>query len=143
MSKKLTGGKLNAKQERFVAEYLFDSNATQAAIRAGYSPKTAGQQGERLLKNVEIKAALSVAVAKQQRRTEISADLVLGGLLTEATGTGIDSTPASRVSAWSLLAKHLGIVSDKVDMTVRGKEAAARELAQMLGNVKPEDLVGE
>ncbi len=50
---------LTAKQERFVAEYLVDCNATQAAIRAGYSPETAKQQGSRLLTNADIKQAVA------------------------------------------------------------------------------------
>ena len=50
---------LNDKQRRFVAEYLIDLNATQAAIRAGYSKKTAGSQGQRLLTNVEIAVVVS------------------------------------------------------------------------------------
>lgn len=50
------------KQARFIDEYLVDFNATQAAIRAGYSPKTAYSQGSRLLKDVEISAAIKAAV---------------------------------------------------------------------------------
>ena len=45
---------LNAKQQRFALEYLVDYNATQSAIRAGYSRKTAGAQAHKLLKNAEI-----------------------------------------------------------------------------------------
>lgn len=51
---------LTDQQQRFVEEYPKDFNATQAAIRAGYSPKTAGQQGHRLLKDVEIQQALAL-----------------------------------------------------------------------------------
>jgi phage terminase small subunit len=50
--------KLTAKQARFVEEYLCDLNATQAAIRAGYSPKTATVQGSRLLTNAKVAAAI-------------------------------------------------------------------------------------
>ena len=49
------------KQERFVEEFLIDLNATQAAIRAGYSEKTAKSQGQRLLTNVDIAAAFARA----------------------------------------------------------------------------------
>ncbi len=49
---------MNERQKRFVAEYVKDYNATQAAIRAGYSERTAYSQGNRLLKNVEIKKAI-------------------------------------------------------------------------------------
>ena len=50
---------MTAKQERFVEEYLIDLNATQAAIRAGYSPKTANEQGARLLAKVSVQTAIS------------------------------------------------------------------------------------
>lgn len=50
---------LTDKQQRFVAEYLTDMNATQAATRAGCSEKTAYSQGQRMLKNVEVAAAIA------------------------------------------------------------------------------------
>lgn len=50
--------KLTEKQQRFVEEYLIDLNATQAAIRAGYSAKTADQQGSRMLANVKVNRQL-------------------------------------------------------------------------------------
>lgn len=56
---------LTPKQQRFTAEYLIDLNATQAAIRAGYSPATANQQGSRLLAHVGIAAAVKDGKAKQ------------------------------------------------------------------------------
>lgn len=68
---------LKLKQQRFVDEYLIDLNATQAAIRAGYSPRTAASQGERLLRNAEIRAAVTEGRRRQQERTEINADRVL------------------------------------------------------------------
>lgn len=68
---------LTAKQAQFVAEYLIDLNATQAAIRAGYSAKTAYSQGQRLLTNVEVAASVAAAMAKRAERTEITADRVL------------------------------------------------------------------
>ena len=69
--------KLTAKQQRFVDEYLIDLNATQAAIRAGYSPSTANEQGARLLVNVSISSAISQAMAHRSRRTGITQDRVL------------------------------------------------------------------
>ena len=69
--------KLTPKQARFCEEYLVDLNATQAAIRAGYSAKTAGSQGERLLKKVEVQIALAEAQQARSKRTEITADNVL------------------------------------------------------------------
>lgn len=72
--------KLTAKQAAFVEEYLVDLNATQAAIRAGYSAKTAEQQGPRLLGNVGVKAAIQAGQAARSARTEIAADAVLKAL---------------------------------------------------------------
>jgi phage terminase small subunit len=69
--------KLTAKQELFVQEYLVDLNATRAAIRAGYSAKTAASQGERLLRNVEIQAAIAERMKERGERTTVTADRVL------------------------------------------------------------------
>ena len=71
---------LTARQERFVAEYLIDLNATQAAKRAGYSEKTANEQGSRLLANVKVAAAIAEAQAKRSKRTEITQDRVIAEL---------------------------------------------------------------
>lgn len=68
---------LTPKQQRFVAEYLIDLNASQAAIRAGYSPKTARQQGERLLSHADIDAAVSEAQAARAARTGVTQDRVV------------------------------------------------------------------
>jgi phage terminase small subunit len=68
---------LTPKQERFVQEYLIDLNATQAAIRAGYSAKTANEQGSRLLTNVSVRSAIEAAQQKRADRTEITQDRVL------------------------------------------------------------------
>ena len=69
--------KLTAKQKKFVEEYLIDLNATQAAIRAGYSPNTAQEQSSRLLSNVMVKNEIDKAMAERSRRTGISQDRVL------------------------------------------------------------------
>lgn len=59
--------KFSPKQKRFITEYPKDMNATQAAIRAGYSPKTAYSQGQRLLKKAEIKKAIEDLVRSIRR----------------------------------------------------------------------------
>jgi phage terminase small subunit len=68
---------LTPKQERFVAEYLIDLNATQAAIRAGYSKKTAEQQGYENLRKPEIAAAVSAGKSRQLDLADLSAVRVL------------------------------------------------------------------
>jgi phage terminase small subunit len=69
--------KLTAKQQRFCDEYLIDLNATQAAIRAGYSKKTANEQGARLLVNVSIQKKIFELQKEREKRTEITQDSVL------------------------------------------------------------------
>jgi len=68
---------LTPKQERFVEEYLVDLNATQAAIRAGYSDKLANTNAPKLLQNTAIAAAIQSARAALSARTEITQDRVL------------------------------------------------------------------
>lgn len=68
---------LTPKQQRFVEEYLVDMNATQSAIRAGYSADTAGSIGHENLKKPEIQLALQEARRAQQERTAVTADMVL------------------------------------------------------------------
>ena len=69
--------KLTEKQQRFVEEYLIDLNATQAAIRAGYSAKTADQQGSRLLANVKVQQAIAERMAERSKRTGVNQDRVV------------------------------------------------------------------
>lgn len=68
---------LTPKQARFVEEYLVDLNATQAAIRAGYSQKTAGAIGHETLMKPEVIDAIALAQVERSKRTSISADDVL------------------------------------------------------------------
>lgn len=71
---------LRPKQQRFVAEYLIDLNATQAAIRAGYSKHTAKQQGARLLTDADIAAAVANSRQRVAEKLEITAERVLNEL---------------------------------------------------------------
>lgn len=68
---------MTRKQKRFVEEYLIDLNATQAAIRAGYSPDTAYSIGQENLKKPEIANAIAKAMAERSKRTGINADRVV------------------------------------------------------------------
>lgn len=69
--------KLTAKQQRFCDEYLIDLNATQAAIRAGYSPKTAEQTASRLLTIVKVSDEIAREMAERSKRTGINQDRVV------------------------------------------------------------------
>lgn len=79
-----TSPKLTAKQQAFVNEYLIDLNATQAAIRAGYSQDTARQIGSENLSKPDIQLAIEAAQAERASRTKIDADWVLQRLALEA-----------------------------------------------------------
>lgn len=68
---------LSEQRQRFVDEYLIDLNGTQAAIRAGYSAKTAQEQSSRLLSNVMVQEAISKAMAERSKRTGINQDRVV------------------------------------------------------------------
>lgn len=69
--------KLGHRQRLFVHEYFIDLNATKAAIRAGYSKKTANKIGPRLLVNVGIRKAIAIEQAKRSEKLEITADMWL------------------------------------------------------------------
>jgi len=112
------------KQQRFIDEYLIDFNATQAAIRAGYSSDTAKQQGSRLLTNVDVRAAIDDAIRERSSRALVSQDAVLLGLLEEARYTGEGSSHSARVSAWAHIGKHLGMFIDRVHGVTRNELVA-------------------
>lgn len=68
---------LTKKQRLFVEEYLVDLNATQAAIRAGYSTRRAAEIGYQLLQRPEVAQAIQAAMAERSKRTEVEADYVI------------------------------------------------------------------
>ena len=76
------------KQKRFVEEYLIDLNATQAAIRAGYSQKRASEIGYQLLQKTTVQAAIRKAIQDRERRTEITQDMVVQELAKVAFANG-------------------------------------------------------
>ena len=110
---------LTPKQARFVAEYLVDSNGTQAAIRAGYSANSANEQASRLLAHANI----SNVIRRKRERLQSKVDLSIEGILTDlkqivdeckATGKLRDSHAA--IKGLNLLGKHLGMFSDKLQV---------------------------
>jgi phage terminase small subunit len=104
---------MTPRQRRFIDEYLLDLNATQAAIRAGYSARTANEQGARLLTNASVASAIQAAQQARSERVQITQDDVVRGLHREATLIGEGSSHAARVSAWGLIARHLGMLVER------------------------------
>ena len=110
---------LTPKQERFVQEYLVDLNATQAAIRAGYSAKTASRIGPELLVKTCISEAIQKAMKKREKRTEVTQDYVIAKLREIAEKDASDGPDselkyANKIRALELLGKHTGAFDAKV-----------------------------
>ena len=119
---------LTAKQQRFVEEYLIDLNAKKAAIRAGYSEKTAEQIGYQLIQKTSVLDAIKDAQSNLSEACLVSQKMVIEGLLTEAKLNGEGSSHSARVSAWGLLGKHLGMFVDKVDLNAKIKKVPKLEI---------------
>ena len=115
-------------QKQFLDECLVGLNATQAAIRAGYSARTANEQAARLLANASVASAIQAARQARSERVRITQDDVIRGLHREATWTGEGSTHAARVSAWGLIAKHLGMLVDRRQLLGQDGQPAGPQL---------------
>lgn len=130
--------KLTTKQQLFVDEYLVDLNATRAAIRAGYSEKTAEFQASRLLKNVKIEKMLSIRMKARERRTAITHDKVLEDierikqnamqLVPDKDGNMTMANHAAALKAAELQGRHLGMFNYKIE--VGGTVSITDALAQ-------------
>ncbi|HBY86611.1 MAG TPA: terminase small subunit [Colwellia sp.] len=131
---------LTTKQQRFVECYLIAFNGTQAAIEAGYSEKTARSISCELLTKPDIRSAIKKQLEQLSSDSYVSREVILTGLLKEAMGTGENSTPTSRVNAWSQLGKLSGLYTDtkpqaSVDDIIRditARNAASRTLKGLL-----------
>lgn len=106
---------MNAKQATFVREYLVDLNATQAAVRAGYSRRTAEQQGHRLLRNAGVKAAVAEGIAARAARVEVKADSVLRDVERLSLKAEAAGEYSAALRGRELQGKHLGLWVDKVE----------------------------
>lgn len=131
--------KLNARQQRFVDEYLIDLNATQAAIRAGYKEKYAHTNANKLLQNTTIKEFIEKRMAEKEKDLIASQDEVLKyltsvlrgesqstELVVEGTGDGCseartvlkEPSEKDRLKAAELLGKRYGLYTDKVSADI-------------------------
>ncbi len=105
---------LTARQQRFVNEYLLDLNATQAAVRAGYSARTAGAIGCENLTKPQVATAICEAQAERARQTRVTADDVLRELWSIAQSSSSDRI---RVVALSWVGKHLAMFTQRVQVS--------------------------
>ena len=120
---------MNARQELFCEEYLKDMNATQAAIRAGYSEKTAYSQGQRLLKNVEIRKEIERMQSEALEKAELNISDVVK-LVKEIATSGKNETV--RLRAMDMLLKYLGAYADDAKLISRLSEDEIEKLANRL-----------
>jgi phage terminase small subunit len=105
---------LTAKQQAFVQEYLIDLNATQAAIRAGYSVRSAMEQGYQLLQKTSVSDAIEAARGERMERLEWSADDIMRDIREIAQNRrGVE--PRDRLKAYELAGRHLGMFKDKIE----------------------------
>ena len=114
--------KLTDRQKEFVRQYLVDLNATKAAIRAGYSERTANAQAGRLLANVGIREAIENAQAKRARRVEIKAEDVLRGVIEVTTQARDSGDLKTALKGYELQGKHLGMWTERVKQEVSGPD---------------------
>lgn len=110
---------LTPKQARFVEEYLLDLNAAAAARRAGYSEKNADSIAAQLLRKTKVFEAVQSAVAARSAKAEITAEYVLENLkrLSERCMSEKEFAPSAAARALELLGKHLGLFSDRVELS--------------------------
>ena len=103
---------LSDKQKTFCKHYIKDLNGTQAALRAGYSEKTAGQIANNILKEPHIREYINKLLAKKSKRAGIDADYVLNGIK-EATEKALKENKLTQaLKGYELLGKHLKLFTD-------------------------------
>ena len=110
--------KLTPKQAAFVHEYLIDLNATQAAIRAGYSQKTANRIATENLSKPVIQEALREAREAREKRSLITVEWVLAQIASIAQDE--EAQQRDRLKALELLGKHLGMWERREDTESQG-----------------------
>lgn len=108
--------KLTAKQEMFCKEYLIDLNATQAAIRAGYSENAARQQGAENMAKPVILETIQEAMAKRSKKTGITAEWVLKGIESLTDELRYSESPKDAYKGYELMGRHLKLFTDKVEL---------------------------
>ncbi len=128
----LGGLPMTVKQKRFCNEYLIDCNATQAAIRAGYSAKTAYSVGQRMLKNVEVKKYIDEQFEKLKNDNIADTQEIMEYLTSVMRGEQKEQVPLmyydkqileeksasikERLKAAELLGKRYGLFTDKLEV---------------------------
>ena len=139
---------MTKKQKRFIEEYLIDLNATQAAIRAGYSPDTAKSIGSENLTKPDIQARIAKAMAERSRRTGVNADRVVMELAkiafvnasdvidAETATLKPDAAPEDTAAVQSVKVKTIGADGLEREIKIEDKLKALELLGKHLGIFK-------
>lgn len=130
------------KQERFCEEYMIDLNATQAAIRAGYSPKTANEQGSQLLAKLSIQNRIAQLQAEQSRRTCVSADRVVRELAKIAFVNAADLIDPKTASLKSDVSHDDLAAVQSVKVKTFGEDGLEQEV-KLADKLRALDLLGK
>lgn len=119
--------KLTFKQDKFVNEFMKDTNATQAALRAGYSKDSSRQIGSENLSKPYIKEAIGARMSKQADKLGIDAEFVLNRLKYWSEKDNQELASAS-IKSTELLGKHLKMFGEQIEVSVKSHEEALKEL---------------
>jgi len=133
---------LTAKQKLFVDEYLIDLNATQAAIRAGYSPNNADKIGSELLGKTRVSDAISKAMAERSKRTGVNADRVVTELAKIAFVNASDVIDADTATLKPDAAPEDTAAIQSVKVKTFGEDGLEREI-KMADKLKALELLGK
>jgi len=121
---------LNERQSSFVSEYLKTGNATESAIRSGYSQRTAYSIGQRLLKNVEINKAIKEHRKRISKETELTVSEVVKEIRVLALNA---ESETNRLRAYDMLMKHLGGYRNEVKII---ESLSDKQLDEICNSIK-------
>ena len=138
-------GKLTAKQQCFVDEYLLDLNATQAAIRAGYSVRNADKIGPELLGNSRVSDAIGEKMAERSRRTGISQDRVIQELARVAfvNAKNVINTKTGEILSGATEDDLACIQSVKVKKTETARSTTVEREVKLADKMRALELLGK
>ena len=132
---------MTKKQKRFVEEYLIDLNATQAAIRAGYSPDSAADIGSENLRKPDIRAHIDKAMAERSRRTGVNADRVVQEIAKIAFVNAIEVIDPKTATVKENASSDDTAAIQSVKVKTFGEDGLEREI-KMADKLKALELLG-
>ena len=137
--------RLTAKQKRFIEEYLVDLNATQAAIRAGYSPHTAKEIGSENLSKPHIRARVEKELAERSKRTGINQDRVIRELARIALVNPVDviNMDEATIKEMASADDTAAILSVKVKKIPTEEGTITEREIRMADKIKALELLGK